>query len=333
VTGRLRRTLVDTRSTRAEAQAAAESLAELARIGLPGAAPVDWQGLVPLSTTGSLYEDETIPVSPSRIERLEESPLDWFLETIAGGDSGVVAGVGTIIHWAMETVDDPQVENLWQAVESRWGELVFEAPWLAERQRGLARTFTEGLAEYLRDFSAARAQLVAAEGRFSLKYGELPPLPEADDAEAPPELRPAIEVRGSIDRVERAADSSVVIVDLKTGRPITSPAAIASHPQLGAYQLAYSAGQFDEALGDVPHSSGGAKLLYVREGKDGKRYREGLQAALDADGLAAVETRILQAATIIAAAEFEGAVELEQFGGFGTTPRLRLHRVRAVSSD
>jgi superfamily I DNA/RNA helicase len=335
VTGRLRRTLVDTRSSRAEAQAAAESLAELARLGLPGAAPRDWQGLVPLSTTGALFADETIPVSPSRIERLEESPLDWFLETIAGGDSGVIAGVGTIIHWAMETVDDPEVENLWRAVESRWGELVFEAPWLAERQRGLARTFTEGLAEYLRDFSAARSQLVAAEGRFSLTYGELPPRPVADEAadSDPAEPRPAIEVRGSIDRVERASDGSVVIVDLKTGRPITSPAAIAGHPQLGAYQLAYAAGLFDEALGDDPHSGGGAKLLYVREGKDGKRYREGVQAALDAEGLAAVEARILQAATIIAAAEFEGAVELEQFGGFGTIPRLRLHRVRAVTSD
>ena len=37
--------------------------------------------------------------------------------------------------------------------------------------------------------------------------------------------------------------------------------------------------------------------------------------------------------TLIAAAEFEGLVELEQYGGFGSTPRLRLHRVRAVSSD
>ncbi len=349
VTGRLRRTLADPRSPRAEAEAAAASLAELARIGLPGASPSDWHGLVPISTTGVLFEHETVPVSPSRIERLEESPLDWFLETVAGGDSGVVAGVGTILHWAMETVEDPRVENLWQAVEARWGELVFEAPWLAERQRGLARVFTEALAEYLEDFERAGSRLVAAEGRFTLRYGELPPRPPDTDAAppdteaAPPdaeagpaepdEPRPAIEVRGSIDRVERAADGSVVIVDLKTGRPITSQAAIASHPQLGAYQLAYSAGQFDEALDGDPHTPGGAKLLYVREGKDGKRYREGIQATLDSEGLAAVEARILQAATIIAAAEFEGAIELEQFGGFGTTPRLRLHRVRAVSSD
>jgi superfamily I DNA/RNA helicase len=338
VTGRLRRTLVDPRAPRAEAAAAASSLAELARLGLPGASPVDGHGLVPISTAGPLHEGETIPVSPSRIERLEESPLDWFLETIAGGDSGVVAGVGTILHWAMETVDDPQVENLWHAVESRWGELVFEAPWLSARQRALARVFTEGLAEYLADFAQAGSQLVAAEGRFTLGYGELPLFPETSDDDAEPRSpRPAVEVRGSIDRVERAADGSVVIVDLKTGRPITSAAAIAGHPQLGAYQLAYAAGQFDDALdaatAGAPHSGGGAKLLFVREGKDGRRYREGIQAQLDAEGLATVEARILKAATVIAAAEFEGAVELEQFGGFGTTPRLRLHRVRAVSSD
>jgi superfamily I DNA/RNA helicase len=329
VTGRLRRVLADPRTPAADARDAASSLAALAREGLPGAAPADWQGLLPLSTTGELFAGDTVPVSPSGVERLEESPLDWFLETIAGGDSGVIAGVGTILHWAMETVADPAVERLWEAVESRFGELVFEAPWLAERQRTLARTFTEGLAEYLADFTSAGSQLIAAEGRFALHYGELPPHPEAED-DVP---RPAVEIRGSIDRIERAADGSVTIVDLKTGRPITSAAAIAAHPQLGAYQLAYASGQFDEALGDAPHRAGGAKLLYVREGVGGKRYREGVQAALDAEGLAAVETRLLQAAALIAAAEFEGALELEQFGGYGTIPRLRLHRVRAVSSD
>jgi superfamily I DNA/RNA helicase len=90
-TGRLRRTLADPRSNRADAAAAASSLAELARLGLPGASPDDWHGLEPISSTGALYEGDSIPVSPSRMERLEESPLDWFLETIAGGDSGGVA--------------------------------------------------------------------------------------------------------------------------------------------------------------------------------------------------------------------------------------------------
>jgi superfamily I DNA/RNA helicase/RecB family exonuclease len=333
-TGRLRRTLADPRSNRSDAAAAAASLAELARLGLPGASPDDWHGLEPISSTGALYEGDSIPVSPSRMERLEESPLDWFLETIAGGDSGVVAGVGTILHWAMETTDDPVVDNLWAAVESRWSELVFESPWLAERHLGLARIFTEALADYLADFRRDGKILVAAEGRFKLEYGELEGESGGEEPRDGGTPRPRIVVNGSIDRVERDADGAVVIVDLKTGRPITSPSVIAAHPQLGAYQLAYAEGKFAEALEPHgEHAPGGAKLLYVREGKDGRRYRDGHQATLDAEALELVRERIRQAAMLIAAAEFDGKLELEQFGGFGTTPRLRLHRVKAVSSD
>ena len=328
-TGSLRRTLADPHSKRSDAAAAAGSLAELARLGLPGADPDDWHGLEPISSSGPLYEGDSIPVSPSRMERLEESPLDWFLETIAGGDSGVVAGVGTILHWAMETTDDPVVERLWSAVESRWNELVFESPWLAERQRQLARGFTEALADYLADFHREGMTLVAAEGRFRLEYGEVVGAGLRDDGS----VTPAIVVKGSIDRIERDVDGRVVIVDLKSGRPITSPAEIAAHPQLGSYQLAYAEGKFDEQLEGIEHLPGGAKLLFVREGKDGKRYRDGRQATLDADGLEAVRERIRQAAVLIAAAQYEGKLELDQFGGFGTTPRLRLHRVLAVSSD
>jgi RecB family exonuclease len=264
------------------------------------------------------------------VERLEESPLDWFLETIAGGDSGVVAGVGTILHWAMETTDDPVVDQLWAAVESRWSELVFESPWLAERHLRLARIFTEALADYLADFRREGKTLVAAEGRYKLEYGEL----EGEELRDDGTPKPRIVVNGSIDRVERDADGAVVIVDLKTGRPITSAAQIAAHPQLGAYQLAYAEGKFADALEPHgEHAPGGAKLLYVREGKDGRRYRDGHQATLDAEALELVRERIRQAALLIAAAEFDGKLELEQFGGFGTTPRLRLHRVPAVSSD
>ncbi|MBW4032277.1 MAG: ATP-dependent helicase [Acidobacteria bacterium] len=328
-TGSLRRTLADPRSKRSDAAAAAGSLAELARLGLPGAHPDDWHGLEPISSTGPLYEGDSIPVSPSRMERLEESPLDWFLETIAGGDSGVAAGVGTILHWAMETTDDPVVERLWSAVESRWNELVFESPWLAERQRQLARGFTEALADYLADFQRDGKTLVAAEGRFRLEYGDV----VGGESRGDGSVRPAIVVNGSIDRIERDANGRVVIVDLKTGRPITSPAEIAAHPQLGSYQLAYAEGKFGEQLEGIEHLPGGAKLLFVREGKDGKRYRDARQTTLDADGLEAVRERIRQAAVLIAAAQYEGKLELDQFGGFGTTPRLRLHRVPAVSSD
>ena len=309
--GRLRRRLArgggDTR-------AAASTLAALAVEGVPGADPDSWHGVLEPSTVGPLFEEESVPISPSAIESLIDSPLDWFLERIAGSESGVIAGVGTIIHWAMETADDITVDALWAAVDKRWGELLFEAPWLAERQRTIARGFTEALAQYLADFERDGKTLVGAESRFRLEVGRAM-------------------LSGSIDRVERTVDGKVVIVDLKTGTPETRAAAIAEHPQLGAYQLAYSEGILDDALAPHgPHEPGGAKLLFVKQGLREKLYREGVQAAFDEAALAEFRTRVESAAALIAAAEFAGPLELPTFGK-GDMSRLRLHRVRAVSSD
>jgi superfamily I DNA/RNA helicase/RecB family exonuclease len=317
MTGRLRSVLVNSLRSGSDGTRgadAASSLAALAAEGVPGAAPDDWHGMIPVSTTGPLYEGDQVPVSPSALEKLVESPLDWFLEMIAGGESGVVANVGTILHWAMETSADQSVEALWSAVQSRWNELLFDAPWLAERQSRIALTLTEALAEYLGHFRRDGKQLVGAESRFTL---------EIDN----------VVVRGSIDRVERAQDGSVVIVDLKTGTPVTARSKIDEHPQLSAYQLAYADGILDGSLAEHgSHSGGGAKLLFVKEGIGGQLYREGVQAPLSDEQLVAFRDRIRLAATLIAAAEFDGPAELAAFG-LGDAARLRLHRVRAVSSD
>lgn len=308
--GRLRRDLAAGRY----ATEAAASLAALGVESVPGADPDDWHGLLAPTTTVPLFEGEQVPVSPSVIEKLIESPLDWFLERVAGSESGVIAAVGTIVHWAMETAAEPTREALWAAVEQRWGELVFEAPWLAERQKRIARTFTEALAEYLGDIERAGVTLVGAESRFRL---------EVDNAI----------LSGSIDRVERRPNGEVVIVDLKTGTPVTSQAKLDEHPQLGAYQLAYAEGILDEALAPHgEHSSGGAKLLFVKQGLGAKLYREGVQAPLDEAQLEAFRDRVRAAAALIAAAEFAGELELPAFGRSDTS-RLRLHRVRAVSGD
>jgi len=298
----------------ARAPFAAASLAALAAESIPGASPDEWHGLLPPSTTVPLYEGELVPVSPSSIEKLVDSPLDWFLEQMAGSESGVIANVGTIVHWAMETAPDSSPETLWAAVESRWSELLFEAPWLADRQKAIARRFTDALSEYLGEFEREGKTLVGAESRFTL---------EVDRAV----------VRGSIDRVERDADGAVVIVDLKTGTPITTQSKIDEHPQLAAYQLAYAEGILNEPLEQLgEHHGGGAKLLFVKEGVRGRKYREAVQLQLDADQLEEFRERVREAAIIIAAAEFAGRAELPMFG-MGDQSRLRAHRVRAVSSD
>jgi RecB family exonuclease len=315
LTGRLRRELTTPRrSTRGRAQAAS-ALARLASEQVAGADPSQWHGLIEPSTTQPVFDDEQqVPVSPSRLDAFESSPLDWFVESVSGTQSSTAMGLGTIVHWAMETATDPSVDAIWRAIESRWNELLFESPWLAEQQKRAARILATGVAEYLLDFTRDGKTLAAAEGRFEL---------DIDRAT----------LRGSIDRVERASDGSVVIVDLKTGRPITRAEDLAAHPQLGAYQLAYAEGKLDDVLDALgEHHPGGAKLVFVKEGVRGKAYREGAQGALDDEALEGFRTRIRQAAIGMAAAQFTGAVELSDWGG-GDQSRRRMHRVPSVSSD
>jgi RecB family exonuclease len=170
-----------------------------------------------------------------------------------------------------------------------------------------------GVAEYLADFERDGKDLVGAERRFTLEIGQA-------------------DVNGSIDRVERSSDGSVVIVDLKTGAPITNQERVDDHPQLGVYQLAYAEGMLDDALAKFgDHHPGGAKLLFVKKGIKAKLYREGIQSPLQPEELEGFRERIRQAAAGMALAEFVGLRDVSSWSG-ATTPHS-LHRVRAVSSD
>jgi superfamily I DNA/RNA helicase len=314
LTGRLRHEVTRREVSAAGRDAAAAALARLAEEGVSGAHPSEWHGLIEPSTTEPLFaDDEQVPISPSRLSAFEESPLDWFIDSISGSPSSTAMSIGTIVHWAMETADDASVDGIWDAIESRWSELVFEAPWLAEKERAATRMLAAGVAEYLGDFTRDGKRLVGAESRFELDVEQA-------------------RVRGSIDRVERASDGSVVIVDLKTGRPETRQAAIDEHPQLAAYQLAYAEGLLDDALAEHgEHRPGGAKLLFVKEGVRGKAYREGVQPPLTAEQLREFRERIVLAARGMAAAGFEALREIDDRRP-GAAAR-KLHRVRAVTSD
>lgn len=309
MTGSLRRRLADPGAPlRAEA---ASTLASLAAGGIAAASPDRWHGLLGPSTTRPLYDGEEVHVSPSAIENVVESPLDWFVSKVSGGPSGVSANVGTLIHAAMENAP-PHLDDLWKVVEERWEELLFEAHWLAERQRRLARGYTEALAEYLADFAAAGSSLVAPELSFRLAVG-------------------GAFLNGKVDRVERTANGEIVIVDLKTGR-VVGPTAAQTHPQLLAYQLAYEDGAFDEVLAESgDHRPGGAKLLFVKQGRGDRRYREEHQAPLSPERLAEFRAEVEHAAMLVAAAEFDGAIEVDDYD-FDVANR-RLIRVRAVTSD
>jgi superfamily I DNA/RNA helicase len=315
LTSRLRRELTTRGRSAAERNAAASALARLASERVTGADPAQWHGLIEPSTTDPLYAvDEQVPVSPSKLEAFEESPLDWFIDTVSGSQASVAMGLGTIVHWAMETAPGADVEAIWAAIQQRWPELPFESAWLSEQQLRAARTFAVGLADYLADFERDGKRLAAAEPRFEL------------------ELERAV-LRGAIDRVEVGPHGEIVIVDLKTGHTVPRAADIPSHAQLSAYQLAYQHGSLDESLGAFgEHRGGGAKLLFVRGGVRGKAYRESVQSALSSEQLAEFRARVTAAAERMAQAQFDAPLEISDWGG-PNIARKRLQRVPAVSSD
>ncbi|GAA1684837.1 ATP-dependent DNA helicase [Microcella alkalica] len=311
--GHLRRILADPAAGESARADAAVALRRLTDAQVPGADPAEWWGLIEPSTTTPLFaEADSVALSPSKLESIESSPLDWFLDRVAPEESSPAMGIGTIVHGAMETATDPTVDAVWAAIEARWSELVFESPWLADQQRRLARRYAQGVAVYLQDAASAGRALVAAERRFEVDVDR-------------------VRLRGTVDRIERGADGAVRIIDLKTGKPVTDARA-AENAQLGAYQLAYADGAFDEILDGLgPHYAEGARLLFVREGVRGKPYREASQPVLDESGLEAFRERLRQAVAAIAVAELTGARSVGRYD-YGAL-RHRIHRVPSVTGE
>jgi superfamily I DNA/RNA helicase/RecB family exonuclease len=300
----------------------ASALAKLSEQDIPGAHPRSWYGLTQPSTTEPLYDltqaEVRVPVSPSKLETWEKNQLAWFIESVVGRTSSSAQGIGTIVHKVMEDVgNNPDLpidpESLWNAVDARWHELSFDAPWLNEAERRRVRKMVGALSEYLQNFNQDEKKLLDNEGGFTLNVG------------------PAT-VRGYIDRIEQDVQGHVVIVDLKTGKNFPASKDVPEHAQLACYQLALSS----DALENVPQGAfnGGAKLIYLTNGVKGKLYREIVQEPYDEQAIAHIRERIESAAQGMAGTTFEAPVVIkEALGDPHSRYEFRIHTVSAVSSS
>jgi len=293
----------------ADADAAA-TLAQLASMGVRGADPDQWWGVLPSSSDEPLFAQRDVPISPSKLKAVEDSALDWFLDRIAPEDLPPAVGVGSLLHYALEHAPWGTAEELTELVSTRFSELDFEAGWQANAQHRQALGYVVALAEYLRDRQSLGATVESIEQRF-----EIP-------------LDGAIIV-GIIDRIERNAEGQLVVVDLKTGQPVTDNKVV-DDPQLSAYQLAVRDASLGESF-DGPGDVAGAWLLFVKEGKDGKRYRIAAQEALGPEELERFTARVLEAAGQMASGSFEGPREKRRAGNGPLEHRWQ--RVGAVCGD
>lgn len=301
---------------------AAEQLALLADAGVPGAAPAEWYGVAPATSVGPLRDlrREDVRVSPSRLHTLEECELNWVIGDLGGDAGGTTAGIGTIIHAALEHADGSDEDSLWAIVAARWGELSFEAPWRDRAEQARARDLVRRLHLYLKRFEASGGELIGAEPHFEVA------IPLADGAE----FEHGAILSGYIDRVELTAEGTVVIMDLKTGkREPQTDAKVVDNPQLGAYQLAFEAGAIPAALGREP---GGAKLLVLRPTAAKADFVTPWQPPFDDERREVFVARIRGAVDVMRGTSFAAPYE-EHCRDEHSYGLCRIHTIGAVSAQ
>jgi superfamily I DNA/RNA helicase/RecB family exonuclease len=265
----LRRVLTDPKSSDQLRQAAAERLARLAdaqagdgRPLVPSAHPDKWWGLVEETVSEQPVRDPDKPLllSASQVAAIDECSLRWFLdhEAAAHEQKSVALGFGNVVHVLADEVakgDTPaRLDVLMERLDRVWDRLSFEAQWQSPQQKEEARAALERfLAWHVTD----RGRLLhSSEQEFDVRLNVRP---EAGEGEAGGfDLR----IRGSFDRVETDEAGLVYVVDFKTGKNVPTKNEAQEHPQLAVYQLVVREG----AIKGVSNESGGAELVFLREG-------------------------------------------------------------------
>jgi superfamily I DNA/RNA helicase/RecB family exonuclease len=264
----LRGCLLDDSASEALRRAAAAQLARLAADGVPGAAPDEWWGGLPLSDDGPLRgPGEPVTVSPSKVEQFTTCELRWLLESVGGATApGPSQSVGTLVHEVAAALRDTPADEATALAEldRLWADVDLGSAWytaqMRERAAGMVRRFLEWRAGVDR-------RLVDVEVSFSVPVQVPDPATGAERE---------VVLRGQVDRLESDAEGGAFVVDLKTGSSKPREGEVEAHPQLGAYQLAVEAGAFaDRGL----RAAVGASLVQVGKAA-GANVKEQRQAPL-----------------------------------------------------
>ncbi|KRE84531.1 ATP-dependent helicase [Arthrobacter sp. Soil764] len=245
----------------AQAEEAARVLAHLAvqEPAVSGANPDSWWGLAPLSSAETVVPPGgTVYVSPSKVETVQKSPLDWFVQA-AGGEPATdfARSLGTLVHAIAQDMPDASGSEYVAELVQRWPALGMKDNWEGRLDFQRAEAMVRKLAQYVLLMRSEGRSLLGVEQDFEVALGQV-----AVD-EAPP--REAV-LRGQVDRLEIDGDGRLVVVDLKTGKRQPGKDELSRHPQLGAYQAAVLAGGFDAGADGDGGRSGGAVLAQLGTG-------------------------------------------------------------------
>ncbi|MDD7835311.1 ATP-dependent helicase [Paenarthrobacter sp. AB444] len=232
-------------------QEAARILARLASTEppVPGANPDTWWGLAPLSSTEPVVPPGgTVSVSPSKVEAVHKSPLDWFVQA-AGGEAATdfARSLGTLVHSIAQDLPEASGAEYVAELVRRWPTLGMKDNWEGKLDYQRAELMVRKLAQYVIIMRSEGRSLLAVEHDFDVELPDVDLESDSGDADSGTPRRHAI-LRGQVDRLEIDSEGRLVVVDLKTGKRQPGKAEVANHPQLGAYQAAVLKGAFREAL-------------------------------------------------------------------------------------
>jgi superfamily I DNA/RNA helicase len=250
----------------AEADEAVRVLARLATAEppVPGAHPDTWWGLAPLTSVDRVVPPGgTVYVSPSKVESVQKSPLDWFIQA-AGGEAATdfARSLGTLVHAIAQDLPDASGTEYLAELVRRWPALGMKDNWEGKLDFRRAEAMVRKLAQYILVMRSEGRHLAGVEQDFEVILPEPGAVPRGD---VPTDEGPRSAVlRGQVDRLEIDAGGRLVIVDLKTGKRQPGKAELGRHPQLGAYQAAVLAGGFGASeAADAEPQPGGAVLAQL----------------------------------------------------------------------
>jgi superfamily I DNA/RNA helicase/RecB family exonuclease len=224
----------------AERDAGADLLELLAREGVPASGVAEWWDAREPTSDRPRVPDGTVRVSPSKVQTFSECSLRWLL-TSHGSDSRTVvaSAVGTLVHSVVAEAPQADGAALKGRLHDRWPELRMPDSWVSHRELTRAEAMLDAFTAYRAGAAREGRTLVAVELSGQAQVGR------------------AV-VAGQVDRLEREADGSYLVVDLKTGSGKPTKDELPRHPQLGAYQVALREGAFTEVTGPEAVPSGAA---------------------------------------------------------------------------
>lgn len=282
---------------------AAVQLARLAAAGVVGAHPKDWYGLADLSTHAPpIALGDPITVSPSAVDSLSTCALRGVLERRGARPATSQQQIdGIVVHALVDGlaagVGRVELENEVEQFLQQQQQL---PPWLIARSRRALQSMLTAAQAWI-DALPPERTLAASELRLSVTIPA-----EVQTAERGSGAGRVVRLEGRADRLDRAPDGSLIVVDFKTGVTVPSKAGVLENAQLAVYQLALELGAADylehlvegndfaegppmdpdeeEALGaplfgpaGAPRTNragaGGAELVYLRSGSPQVRHQ------------------------------------------------------------